>query len=245
MFPQFYTGASGMVASQKSLDLVANNLANVNTPAYVPQRPLFESYLDSRVAQAGALARGSRPEGVGLSGSWSPDQPGPMRSTGNPMDLAIEGPGWFRVLGDQGERLTRAGSMTRSREGLLTTLAGLPLLDDKGRKILLPEGELSVAADGTLTVGDSVVARLGLADALVADLTREGESLWKPKGKVSSLDPRNTNLRQGFLEGSGVSATSELVSMVEAQRLFEMQQKVVNVTANTVARRALELAGVK
>lgn len=245
MFPQLYTGASGMVASQKNLDLVANNLANVNTPAYTPQRALFEAYLDSRVARAGALTGGSQAESVGLRGSWSPDRPGPMRSTGNPMDLAIEGPGWLRVLSGQGERLTRAGSMTRSRDGLLTTLAGLPVLDDQGRKIFLPEGELSVAADGTLTVGDSVVARLGLADALMADLSREGESLWKPRGKVSSLDPAKANLRQGFLEGSGVSPTSELVSMVEAQRLFEMQQKVVNVTANTVARRALELAGVK
>lgn len=245
MFPQLYTGASGMIASEKNLDLVTHNLANLNTPAYVPERPLFATYLDNQLRQGASDGAPPAPPQVALDASWRPTDHGPLRPTENPFDLALRGPGFFRVQSDSGELLTRAGSLSRSADGLLTTTGGLPLLDERGRQITLPEGPMAIAADGTVSVAGEQVARLGLAGAPLAQLERVGDALWKTQGQVAALDPEQAQVVQGFIEDSGVEPTTELVSMIEAQRMFEMQQRVVNLTVNTLAKHALELAGVK
>ncbi len=253
MLPQLYTGASGMVASARTLDVVANNLANTRTPGYTPDRALFSSYLNEELAaqtREGARAFAQ----VRMAGNWRSDAPGPLRSTGNPLDLAIQGEGFFRVQTPQGERLTRAGAMQRLPDGTLATADGHPLLDENGRPIVLPEGQVAVASDGTVTVsliedgrltgGQDIVARIGLTKASVNEMLREGASLWKPNASAAPIPAEQTEITQGFIEQSGVQATQELVNMIQAQRLFEMQQRVVNVTANTVLKRALDLAGV-
>ncbi|MDQ7007271.1 MAG: flagellar hook basal-body protein [Acidobacteriota bacterium] len=245
MFPQLYTGASGMVAAEKNLEVVTHNLANAKTPAYTPERALFAAYLDQRLGDASAGGPLPAARSVALGGNWRIERPGPMRSTGNPLDLALEGPGWFRVMTPGGERLTRAGSLTRTADGALATMHGMRVLDDQGRPITLPEGELQIGADGTLTVNDEVVARLGIASAPMSTLERDGDTLWRPLGPVRPLEPESVRVVQGFIEDSGVQPATELISMVAAQRMFEMQQRVVQATANTVARKALELGGVK
>ncbi len=244
MFPQLYTGASGMVASERSLDVVTNNLANARTVGYVPDRPLFSTYLDADIPEP-ANALGNAPRQVEMSGLWRPDEPGPLSSTGNEFDLALRAPGFFRVATPGGERLTRAGSMTRLEGGVLASREGFPLLDEAGRQIVLPEGKLAIASDGTVSVNEEIVARLGIAAGGLEGLTREGDTLWRPQGAVRVLAAEDTQVAQGFLEQSGTQPTSEMVSMIEAQRLFEMQQRVVNVTVNTVAKRALELSGAR
>ena len=241
MFPQFYTGASGLVAAGKSLELTANNLANVRTPAYRPDRPLFASYLSAESVQGRPAAPGTEPMSVSVAGGWRSDRPGPLRETGNPLDVALKGPGWLRVQTPQGERYTRAGSLTRGQDGALSTQHGFAVLDDRGVPIQLPDGKVGIAPDGTLTVGDAVVARLGVADPAMANMVREGENLWRAAGQVNQLTPEQTRMAQGFLEESGVEATRELMTMIETQRMFDMQQRIVNLTANTVVPGALKL----
>jgi flagellar basal body rod protein FlgG len=241
MFPQFYTGASGLVAAGKSLELTSNNLANLRTPAYRPDRALFASYLSAEAARVGPAARASGPVGVALAGGWRSDRPGPLRETGNPLDVAFQGPGWLRVATPAGERYTRAGSLTRGPDGTLATQHGFAVLDDRGVPIQLPDGKLQIAPDGSLTVGDALVARLGVADPAMATMTREGENLWRADGAVAELPPERTKLAQGFVEESGVEATQELITMIESQRMFDMQQRVVDLTANTVVPGALKL----
>ena len=240
MYPQLYTGASGMVASSQKLDLVANNLANVRTPGYLPDHPLFSTYLgETLLEEAGPTPQA--PRQVDLAGHWRPETPGPMQSTGNDLDLAIQGRGFFRVETPQGERLTRAGAMTRSTNGSLATSDGNYVLDEFGKRIQLPEGNVTVTSDGTLTVGDEVVARLGLASGSVNTMLREGAALWNPQGPTAPLPAEQADILQGYLEQSSVKPTQELVNMIEAQRLFDMQQRVVNITANTVMKKSLEL----
>lgn len=241
MFPQFYTGASGLVAAGKSLELTSNNLANLRTPAYRPDRPLFASYLSAESAQGRPVQPGSEPLSVSLAGGWRPDMQGPLRETGNPLDVALKGPGWLRVQTPDGERYTRAGSLTRREDGMLSTQHGFPVLDDRGVPIQLPDGKVQIAPDGTLTVGDAMVARLGVADPGMANMAREGENLWRATGPVNQLAPEQTRLAQGFLEESAVEATRELMTMIESQRMFDMQQRIVDLTANTVVPSALKL----
>ncbi len=254
MFPQLYNGASGMMASERTLDLVANNLANVRTPGYAPDRPLFASYLDESLTADGDPAKGGSRQ-VTLAGSWRSDTPGPMNATGGALDLAIQGPGYFRLETPAGERLTRAGAMKVLADGTLSSADGHPLLDTQGQRIVLPKGNPAVGIDGTVTVSltedgrltgtDEVVAQIGLAKGSVNAMIREGEAMWRPAGAVVPLPEGEATISPGFLEQSGVQPTRELVNMIEAQRLFEMQQRVVNVTANTVMKRALDLAGVR
>ncbi len=246
MLPEMYTGASGMVATQRTLDLVANNLANVRTPAFRPDRPLFSSYLPPQEAVSAAASGAITARGVTVAGAWRNEETGALRETGSPFDVAIDGPGWFRIGTSAGERLTRNGSFSLSADGRLVTGDGDAVHDDKGRPIDLPNGsEIVIAADGTVEVDGKVVATLGLADADGQTLVREGETRWRAEGPVTPLEEGSAALRQGFIEESGVDATRELVALIAAQRMFEMQQRVVDVTANQVARQTLSLAGVR
>lgn len=245
MFPMLYTAASGLVAGEKALDVTASNLANVTTPAYRPERPLFASYLGRAVARASAGTPAS-PVEVDVRGTWDAMRPGPLKSTGNPLDLAIEGEGWFRVGTPAGERLTRAGSLQLDAEGRLVTPDGHPLLDELGNPVVVPAGsrQVEVAQDGTVSVDGEQVAILGLVTAPPGTLRREGNSLWQPTAGVTPLPPERVRIRQGFLEQSGVSATEELVRMIGVQRLFELQERVVHVAANVVASEAVKLGDV-
>ncbi|UCF66047.1 MAG: flagellar hook basal-body protein [Acidobacteriota bacterium] len=254
MFPQLYTATSGLVAGERALELVANNLANARTPGFRPDRPIFSSYLEAIAqpnpqadpeAPSGSLLRPLQAYGVTLSGTWQPDVAGPIRETGSPLDLAIQGRGWFRIGTARGERLTRAGSFTRAADGRIVTPAGDELLDAQGSAIVIPEGRLDVAADGTMTVDGAQVAQLGLAEATGRTLIREGDTLWKPSGPLELLEDGASRVLQGHIEESGVSATRELVTLVAAQRLFEMQQRIVHMTANVLAPKALDLANAR
>lgn len=245
MFPQLYTAASGIVAGEQTLDLVAGNLANVRTPGYRPDRPLFEGYLSEAARAAFPGGEPAIPREVALVSAWRSEESGPLRETGNPFDIAIEGEGWFRVRTPQGERLTRAGSFQRGPDAQLVTGHGYPVLDAAGRPITLPDGRILVAPDGSVTVDEVNVGRLGLARAKAGALTREGELLWRFDGELQRLDPAQVKVRQGVIEESGVNATGELVTLIDAQRMYEMQQKVLDVTANTLARKAIELGDVR
>ncbi len=244
MFPMLYTAASGLVAGEKALDVTASNLANVTTPAYRPERPLFSSYLGRAVARAAAGA--TAPAEVDVGGTWTSMRPGPLRSTGNPLDLAIEGEGWFRVQAPGGERLTRAGNLRLDEQGRLVTADGNPLLDELGNPIVVPSGarQVEVAQDGTVSVDGEQLATIGLVTAPAGTLRREGNSLWVATAGTTPLPPSRVRIRQGFLEQSGVSATEELVRMISVQRLFELQERVVHVAANVVADRAVKLGDV-
>jgi flagellar basal-body rod protein FlgF len=241
MFPQFYTGASGMIAAGKSLEATSHNLANLRTPAYRPNRPTFASYVSEALAQSVPDGQVSAPVGVTVTGGWRSRQGGPLRETGNPLDVALKGEGWLRVETDRGERFTRAGSLTRGDDGALVTSQGHRVLDDAGVPIFLPDGLAQIGNDGTLTVGDAVVARLGVANPDLADMSPEGGNLWVAFGEVGELPLEQVEMAQGYLEESGVEATAELVRMIEGQRMFEMQHRMVDLTANTVLPAAIKL----
>jgi len=244
MYPLLYTGASGMIAGLRTLNVVSNNLANVRTAAYRPEHTLFASYLSAEMARQ--IPQGQPPSyGVSVSGGWRDEQPGSLRETGNPLDLALESRGWFRVGTTAGERLTRAGTFQRAQSGRLVTPEGDPVLDDRGQPITLPDGAVVIAPDGSLTVNGAQVARLGFVDAPVAEMTREGATLWSAGSGARAMAQGEARVAQGFVEEPQVQATNELVSMIEASRLFELQQRVVDLTANTLARKALDLANAK
>ena len=245
MYPHLYTAASGLTSSRRELEIVADNLANLRTPGFRPARGLFVAGGGRPAQRSGPGPSGTLPVGVRVAELWHPARALPLRSTGNPFDLAIDGRGWFEVRTPGGVRLTRAGNFTRGEGDLLVNADGFPVLGRDGKPVKLPAGRLAIAEDGSVTVDEQPVGQLAVVDVEDGTLTREGGTLWSTTAKPRPLDAGSVRVRAGYLEESGVEATEELVAMIQAQRLFEMNQRLIDVTVNTVARRALELAGVR
>lgn len=241
MYPSLYVGASGLIAGERSVEIVSNNLANSRTLAFQPERPLFSSYLNTAMGKPSGGGQPVAVSGVALAATWRPEGEAVLRQTNQPFDLALQGEGWFRIGTPAGERLTRAGAFTRDDDGRLVTMSGNPVLDTNGRPISIPQGQLTVGGDGTLTVGEAAVGRLGLVQGAASGLSREGETLWRPAGDLIPLDPKADPVRQGYLEDSSVRPIDELVDLIAAQRNFELNQRVVDLMGNTVAKKAIEL----
>src|SRR5450755_3544294 len=146
----YYAAMTGLVARTQALDTAAANLANAQTPGYRAEREYFRSVLLGPDALNSQL--GQTVNNYGLLGGDRLDlKQGPLQQTGNTLDLAVEGQGFFEVQTAQGLRFTRDGSFHRSQAGLLVTQAGEPVLSAAGKPIPIPPGEVSVGASGVLS----------------------------------------------------------------------------------------------
>jgi flagellar basal-body rod protein FlgF len=227
-----YIAASGMLAELARQDQIASDLANVSTVAYKPER--------TSVASFGRMLLVERPSGravgsLGLGVAALAGRPdlaqGPLRETGEPLDVAIEGEGFLAVRTAAGTRYTRAGQLRLDGHGRLVTAAGDPVLDERGQPVLLSSPRPRIAADGSVSVEGRVVARLGLVS--LRDPVKEGEGLYR--GSPGPRPPE-TAIRQGFLEGSSVDPARAMVDMVVSLRAFEAMQRVIRAIDDTLGR---------
>ena len=173
----FYAACAGLKARTQALEMVANNLANLNTTGYRAHEASFQSLLvGNAVNSANPLNRAINDFGV-LSGSQLDLKAGNLESTGNALDLAIEGSGFFAVQGRGEVFYTRTGNFRVSAAGQLVTSEGDPVLGEQG-PISVPSGQVAIGADGTLSVDGAVAGKLRLAGfAPNASLTAVGHSL--------------------------------------------------------------------
>ena len=198
---------------------VANNVANLSTTGFRREGLIFSEYVrDTGAGEPSLSMAGARVQDTSLV-------QGALTQTAAPFDMAIEGPGFFLVETPQGERLTRAGSFSRSAEGDLVTPDGFRLLDEGGAPVFVPPDAVSVALgeDGTLSADGTPLARIGLwqpADPL--DLARQDGVLFAAQGGLEPVD--DGRVLQGFLEGSNVNPVAEIARMIEVQRGYELGQ---------------------
>lgn len=207
----------------RALQIGANNVANMGTAGFRREGTVFAEMLVALRDPPGTLAM------TAARVRTTDMRQGPLETTGGPLDLALDGPGFFRVETAAGERLTRAGAFARSAEGLLVTLAGDPVLDENGAPILLPPeaGRITVGPDGALEADGAALGRIGVVEAAnPAELTREAGLLFVPAGELRPAE--GTRIVQGALEGSNVSPVAELARMVEIQRSYEFAQGLVD-----------------
>jgi flagellar basal-body rod protein FlgF len=209
--------ASGMVAQQVHQDQLSNDLANAATPGFKPDETPQRSFGSVLLANTGGgAAIGSVDEAVVLGKTYTNMTPGTMQETGEPLDFAIEGSGFFAVKTPQGTRYTRDGQFTTSAAGLLTDANGDPVLDAKGAQI-------KVGAGGTVPAN-----AIGVFE--VPGAAKQGENLYtgaaagKPTGTV----------RQGSLEGSGVDGAKVMVEMITSLRTFQSGQQAIQSIAGTL-----------
>jgi flagellar basal-body rod protein FlgF/flagellar basal-body rod protein FlgG len=225
----YYAAMTGLVARTQAMDIAATNLANAQTPGYRAEQEYFRSVLMGPDAQDSQLGRTVNNFGL-LGGDRLNLGQGAIQQTGNPLDLAIEGEGFFQVQTANGLRYTRDGGFHRTLAGQLVTVAGDPVLSSTGQKIPVPPGQVTVGVDGTLSVAGGVVAALGVFTFPAGtQLTPEGVNRYlAPAGVTPSLT-KNAAIHQGAIEGANQGVIPGTLNLIMVQREAEMMQKALTI----------------
>jgi flagellar basal-body rod protein FlgG len=241
---------TGLDAQAERMRIIANNLANVNTTAFQRDRAEFASLAYQTVTAAGARSAGDNQyatglnlgTGVRLTGTGRITSQGSLNSTGNPLDLAIEGDGYFQIQRPDGSTgYSRAGNFHLSSEGKLVTTDGMPVMPE----IQIPDGAsaVTIGQDGTVSVtgtGQTEAQEVGKIELArfvnPAGLQALGNNLYGVTGASGEAQtgPANAEgrgaIRQGALEASNVNVVQELVDMIETQRAYEVNSKMIQAT---------------
>jgi flagellar basal-body rod protein FlgG len=241
-----YAAATGMAAQQTRLDSIANNLANVQTTGYKKSRESFQDLMYQELSHGGLGASSARIEvgsGVRLAAVDKDFSVGSITQTGRPLDVAIEGPGFFEIMGPAGERLfTRDGSFRMDMNGQIVTASGLSVSG-----LSIPMGAEGIRIDEIGQVHaqwadgrESMMGQIPIVDFLnPAGLRSLGGNLFQmsptsgqPRPVVPGQD--QVAVRQYFLEGSNVDVAEELVGMILTQRAYELNSKAVQAADETL-----------
>ena len=228
----FYAACAGLRAQSQALEVAGHNLANLNTAGFRGQQTTFQSLMAvSRPTVPNVLNLATNNFGV-LEGTHLDMTAGSLQPTGNPLDVGIEGSGFFAIWTARGTRYTRNGSFQVSSSGQLVTAAGdlvlgNPALKDKGG-ISIPAGAVSIASDGTLSVNGAVAGSLQLVEFPAGTkLTSEGGTLIAaPEG--SAKPAQQSALKQGALEASNVNSINSVVTLIGVERQAEMLQRALS-----------------
>jgi flagellar basal-body rod protein FlgG len=220
-----YIAASGMIAEQMRQDQIANDLANASTPGYKPDRVTQRSFADLLLSSSttGQLV-GPLSMGAGAATMVTDVTPQPLRDTGEPLDLAIAGEGFFAVQTGQGVRYTRSGQFGASAQGTLIDAQGNQVLGQNGQPVKLDaRGGVDAHAVGVFAL---------------ANPAKQGDNLFagKPTGAATGT------VRTGALEGSGVDPARTMVDMIASFRAFEAGQKAIQTIDDSLHRTATQVA---
>jgi flagellar basal-body rod protein FlgF/flagellar basal-body rod protein FlgG len=241
-----YAAYTGLLARTQALDTAANNLANAGTAGFRAQRDYFRGVLAGGVDQDPETASqvGQSVNGFGVLGGNRLDLgQGEIKATGNPLDLALEGQGFFAIQTSRGVRYTRDGAFSRSPTGVLQTAQGEPVLDDNQKPITIPTGTIYVSPDGSISVstadGSMIVGRVGAFDFTEkSTLTAEGSNRFSANGAKPT--PATASFEQGSVEGANEDAVHGTMQLVLVQRQAEMMQKALSVFNNDFDKTASE-----
>lgn len=217
-----------MVGLQHWLDIEANNLANANTTGYKADSLTFQDSLEQKMYANGGTgqALGSLGSGPTPGMEYTNFATGSIKSTGNPLDVAITNPtAMFVVKTPNGLRYTRDGEFTLAPDSTLVSQAGYPILDDSGRTITLPTGTPEITSSGQVIVhsskGVQTVAQLGIA---TGRWQKEGSNLFQGQNVTPAKD---ITLATHSIEGSNVNAVKAMTDLIKIQRTYDLAQKSI------------------
>jgi flagellar basal-body rod protein FlgF len=239
-----YTAMTGAKHDLLRQDVLTHNLANANTPGFRAQTVAFRSV----PLQGGQGGPGTRVFAI-ESTPGADLSPGPIQRTGNPLDIAVNGPGWIAVEAPGGgEAYTRNGSLQISPEGVLQTQTGRNVLTDGGAVSVPPNNIISIETDGSIsatpigTTGKGVVSlgRIKLVNPPEGSLVRGDDGMFRLKaGGAADADPK-VAIAPASLEGSNVNPVEALVGMIALARQFDVHMKLLQ-NADSNAQRATQL----
>jgi len=229
-----FVALSGLSAGIERLNVGSSNLANINTSGFKKFRPLFTM---------------AAPDGRGTRAFVSPESPaidssgGAMTKSGRPIDLAIEGRGFFVVKTPRGMRYTRQGDFKIDNEGRLATQAGYPVMG-QGGVIRLSRSDVEIDSSGAIAEQGANIGKIRLARFSDSDkLIYEG-GVYRARGSVKPMAVKGdeTKVLQGFIEGSNVNPVQEMVAMMENLRAYQTQVKMIQ-AIDGMTRKAIEEVG--
>lgn len=234
-----YLSAAGALVQQMRLEVLSNNVANINTIGYKGEKTVFsinEASLTPTVEQI--------EDGNQVISPYAPPfttyidfSQGALQQTGNPLDVAIEGSGFFSVQTPDGVQYTRQGSFTLDDEGVLVTPDGFPVLGEGG-EISLEAGKVEIDMEGNIYLDGDEVDRLRLIDFANPNMLKKAGN-----GRFVASDPAvagewppDTTLSQGYLESANVNVIAAMTEMIETSRAFEAYQKVIQSADEATAK---------
>ncbi len=226
---QLLIGLSRQMVLERQMDVVANNVANLNTTGFKADNSLFEQYLmpvarENRFNPADRLV-----SFVNDRGTWRDMSPGSVQVTGNPLDVAIDGDGFLVVQTPAGERYTRNGALQINSQGQLVTTDGLPVLGDNGPIVFQStDHSISIAADGRVTVVEGAATNTESTRGTLRlvrftspqQMQKEGNNLYSAGGGAAAPDT-TSRLMQGSIEKSNVNGVVEIARMIQISRSYQ------------------------
>jgi flagellar basal-body rod protein FlgF/flagellar basal-body rod protein FlgG len=235
-----YAAATALIARTQALDTIANNLANANTVGYRAERNLFSSVLADAGKRSPGTALNNAINNYGiLSGTNLDYGQGALQKTGNNLDVALEGSGFFVVQTANGQVYTRNGSFQVSTKGQLVTSNGDAVMGDKGPITLLP-GSASISADGTISQNGAVIAKLNVVDFPAGtQITSAGNTYYAAPPKTAT-PATGFSVQQGAVESSNVNPITCMVELVDAQRSAEMMQRALSMFNSEIDKTATQ-----
>lgn len=243
MIPGLYSAATGMMAEESRQAVIANNVANAATPGYKRQAPVtlgfkmvFSKAMRSPFYWEAQTAPGG---GVKMVETYPNLGTGPLSETGNPLNVALSGPGFISVQTPRGERFTRSGDFTIDADGQLATAEGYKVQSVEGTPIGVRGARVTIGTDGVVTVDGAPAGTIRLMEFEKPErLVREGNNLYLASPEVLARSARavDTETRQSYLEMSNVNLPSEMIQMIAGSRIYEANQRVIQAFDTTIGQ---------
>lgn len=240
-----YSAVSGSLAAMRNLEIISNNLANANTPGYKKDKMSFEGLLAGPVNPP-AVPQGTTADPIMQKENIYIDfANGTTSQSGNPLDLALDGEGFFAVTTPEGTAYTRQGNFRTSPDGGLTTVDGYPVQGSNGATLSIKGSRVEIDSKGNVTVDGTQAGTISVVDfEKPYTLKKIGNALFIPENPQATTQAGKAQVRQGHIEGSNVESISEMVQMIETNRYFEACSKVIKGFDDIASKAANELGRV-
>jgi len=236
-----YSALSGNIAAMKRMDIISNNLANVNTPGFKKDKMTFEGLLASTTTPPAVPQSRTADPILQKENVYIDYTAGPVSQTGNTLDVAIDGDGFFTISTPGGTAYTRQGTFRLTADGTLVTTDGFPVLG-QGGEINIKGSKVDINAKGEIMVDGTAAGVLNLADfPKPYKLTKTGSALFVPSDPQATPRAATAEIRQGHLEGANVDPVGEMVQMIETNRYFDACQRVILGYDNMASKAANDL----
>jgi len=235
----FYSSFTGFATRLDALEVVANNLANTNTPGYKAQLAFYRS-MPAWLQQSLTTPINQAVNQFGVLGGAQLDlTPSNLEKTDNPTDVALQGGGFFNIQTKAGARFTRDGNFQLNAKRQLVTAQGDAVLGDAG-PVQLPSGQVTISRDGTISVDGGLVGKLKLTEfSSATDLRPEGSTYFVAQGSAGK-PAANPSVVQGSLETSNADPVKATVSLIELQRTAQLMEKALSIFHNEFNRTAAQ-----
>lgn len=250
MLRSLYIAGTGMITGRSKMDVITNNIANMDTVGYKKDQMISRSFSDllldrindpniiNQRAEVGPLNTGTHIDEIVTDFSQ-----GPMESTEEDADLAIQGDGYFSVLTPQGIRYTRSGNFAVDTNGDLVTQEGYYVMGQDGGRLHIGTDEFAVSSTGTITAENKTVGTIRLVafkDQTV--LRKTGENLYTTYNNAQPAQAATASIKQGYLETSNVDMATEMVDMLATNRAYESSQRIVKMVDESLGKTVNDIA---